>query len=245
MTEIRGYIEQRIRRPIPPDSCVVPGSTPVVAFGKARTATVATLGLNPSRVEFLDRDGRELVGDARRLSTHWSLGLSDLSNASPSAIAQIIQDCDTYFQRNPYWQWFSQLEQVVQACGASYCDGSACHLDLVQWATDPTWGKLPQALRERLIDADAEFLMEQLSQENINLLLVNGSGVVRQLCRRLAVTLDEVDRIQGLGQYPTRLLAGTTTSRVRVIGWSVNLQSSFGVSSQLRSEIARRVGKLK
>ena len=48
---IPDYIEQRIRRPIPSDTYVVPGSTPVVAFGNALTATVATLGINPSRAE--------------------------------------------------------------------------------------------------------------------------------------------------------------------------------------------------
>ena len=36
-------------------------STPVVAFGNARVARVATLGLNPSCIEFLNRAGQELV----------------------------------------------------------------------------------------------------------------------------------------------------------------------------------------
>lgn len=41
-------IEQRIRRSVSGGS-VVPGSTPVVAFDDPTTATVATLGLNPSQ----------------------------------------------------------------------------------------------------------------------------------------------------------------------------------------------------
>ena len=72
------YIETRIRRSPPERSCIVPGSTPVLAFGDARSARVATLGLNPSRIEFLDKAGVLLEGDNRRLATHASLGLSDL-----------------------------------------------------------------------------------------------------------------------------------------------------------------------
>ena len=92
MTAIPDYIEQRIRRPIPADSCVVPGSTPVVAFGNARAAIVATLGLNPSKLEFLDDSGNELVERMRRLATHRSLGIFDLSNAPTSKIEQVLRD---------------------------------------------------------------------------------------------------------------------------------------------------------
>ena len=99
MNTISEYIERRIRRPVPPDSSVIIGSTPVASFGNARTATVATLGLNPSRVEFLDRNGNQLVGGDRRLATHRSLGVSNLSDAPASVIDQFLRDCDTYFQR--------------------------------------------------------------------------------------------------------------------------------------------------
>ena len=247
MTQTPEYIERRIRRPIPLDSHVVAGSTPVVSFGNAHSATVATLGLNPSRVEFLDRNGNELIDSSRRLATHTSLGTSDLASAPASVVAQVLNDCNAYFHRdrNPYRQWFDQLELVVNACGASYSSGSACHLDLVQWATDPTWGNLrPATLRNRLLDADSPFLIEQLSNENFQLLLVNGMGVVRQLQPMVNVTLDEVDPIVGFGNHDTRLFTGKICDRVRVIAWSTNLQSSFGVTSELRTEIAERVGEL-
>ena len=245
MLEITDYIEQRIRRSIPPDSCVVTGSTPVVAFGNARTATVATLGLNPSWHEFQDDAGKMLAGPERRLATHQSLGVSDLTDAPASVIVKVLQDCDMYFQRKPYRWWFDQLEEVLQGCGASYYDGSACHLDLVQWATKPTWGKLqPRDLRNRLMDADAEFLRQQLSNENIRLLLVNGRGLIDQLQRRLGATLDEVDPIAGLGRYDTPLFRGTLFARVSIFAWGTNLQSSFGVTSELRTAIANRVTSL-
>ena len=242
MATVPRNIDLRVRRPVPADSCIVPGSTPVLAFGNALCATVATLGLNPSRVEFLDRDGRELVGRDRRLATHRSLGITDLSTAPQSAIAQVLDDCNEYFRRNPYWKWFGQLEQILNACGASYCDGSACHLDLVQWATDPVWSKLrPREIRQRLLDSDAEFFKEQLANENIELLLVNGRGVTKALERQFTVALTEVDRIDGLGRQPTDLSVGEIFGRVRIIAWNINLQSSFGVRNELRSELANRV----
>ena len=245
MTYIPDYIEQRIRRPIPNGSKIVPGSTPVVAFGNSRIATIATLGLNPSRKEFLDDCGQELSGGERRLATHKSLGLSDLPNASPKAIKQVLQDCDSYFQRNPYWDWFRQLESVLQQCGASYKDGSACHLDLVQWATDPTWNDLrPAKLKKRLIDADAGFLKAQLVNENITLLLVNGNGPAQQVRRKLGATLRDIDYIDGLWRHRVRLCEGKVFGRVRVISWNPNLQSSRGVGNELKLEIAKRVADI-
>ncbi|MDZ4820171.1 MAG: hypothetical protein SGJ20_14480 [Planctomycetota bacterium] len=243
--QVPEYIERRIRRPIPPDSCVVDCSTPVVSFGDAHTATVATLGLNPSRVEFLDRNGNELIGPNRRLATLTSLGASDLTNAPLESVAEVLSDCNSYFERNPYRQWFDQLELILDACGVSYYNGSACHLDLVQWATDPTWGSLrPPALRNRLISADSRFLVEQLSNENIRLLLVNGMGVIRQLQSTAHASLDELKPIVGLSRQNTRIFMGMIVDRVRVIAWSTNLQSSFGVTTELRNEIARRAAEL-
>ncbi len=235
------YVAERIRRPVPPNACVVPGSTPVVAFGEFRRATVATLGLNPSRIEFLDHHGLELTGTARRLATFASLGVRDLASASSSAVAQVLADCDSYFQRRPYMRWFGQLVPILAACGASYQDGTACHLDLVQWATDPTWAKLePASLRRQLVADDAAFLLEQLKYERIKLLLVNGNGVWSEL---RCSDVQEHEPISGLGWRDIRIFTGMI-EQVRVIGWSVNLQSSPGVTNRQRCELARRVGSL-
>ena len=239
-----GYIERRIRRPIPP-WCVVPGSTPVVALGNARTATVATLGINPTRAEFIDRDGNELVGADRWLATHTSLEISDLSGAPESAIEQVLNDCNEYFQRNPGWQRFKHLEQVLNGIGASYCDGSACHLNLVQWATDPVWNRLPASEKRALINGDAYFLQGQLRSENISLLLVNGNAVIEQLREKyINADFPEFDRIEGIGRHPVRLFARRLPDGIQLIAWSINLQSSVGVSSELREELAKRVERI-
>lgn len=248
MTKIPDYIDKRIRQPIPSGLCVVPGSTPIVAFGDARTAKVATLGLNPSSLEFQDRSGNDLVGCFRRLATHSSLGVEDLANAPPPTIAQVLKECNSYFECNPY-EWFNDLELILNACGVSYCDGSACHLDLVQWATKPTWSKLVPTARNCLFDADARFLKQQLSNENIGLLLVNGTGVKDQLQKVFKTDfkercLDELGSIPGFNGNCTRLFTGTVLNRIRVIAWNVNIQSSRGVTNELRCLLAERVGQI-
>ena len=238
-SQVPDYIERRIRCPVPADSRVIPGTTPVVAFGDVSQARVATLGINPSLAEFLQQ-GKELIACDRRLATHRSLGVSDLEKAPAAAIEQVLADCNGYFQRNPYRGWFDQLEPVLKACGASYYDGTACHLDLVQWATDPVWSNLPTEVQCRLLRNDTPFLLEQLTTENIEILLLNGRTVVSATSKEMNTTFDEF----GLAHQDTRLFAGMVRDRIQVVGWSKNLQSSPGVTRKLKKALAEKVGEL-
>ena len=55
----------------PPDGCaVVPGSTPVVSFGHPLKPEVATLGINPSSREFLNR-GKTLFSGSVWATASW------------------------------------------------------------------------------------------------------------------------------------------------------------------------------
>ena len=222
------YIENRIRQRKPDGIPVVPGSTPVVAFGDVRNAEVATLGWNPSKVEFLDRHGDELKGAEQRLETLSSLGGSDLSLATVHSIRSVFEGCNGYFQRRPYRRWFDRLEKILCVLGKSYYAGTACHLDLVQWATDPTWGRLEPTHKKTLLEADLPFLLKQLSQEHIGLLLLNGSGIARAYSEMLGCELTET---VVTGKISLKLFSGWTAHGARVIGWNKNIQSSFGVSN--------------
>jgi hypothetical protein len=245
-TDLPDYIVQRVRRPIPANSSVVPGSTPVLSFGNVQRATVATLGLNPSVREFLDKNGAELAGPSRRLSTCQSLGIKSLSCASDDTVRQVVEECNAYFQGKPYNQWFNQLESILAALKVSYKDSSACHLDLVQWATNPTWSRLkPANVRSQLLRADGPFLLEQLRNEKIKLLLVNGKGAFVQLQKLTAMSFREKSLNLSVRVYQKPVLfVGTLFGHVRVVGWSTNLQSSFGVTNELRSELACRVAEI-
>lgn len=236
LTATPDYVAARIRQRSPTGLPVVVGSTRVVAFGDVRTARVATLGLNPSKVEFLDYGGRELTGDERRLETLASLGVTDLASAPDETVARVFNGCNTYFKRRPY-RWFDRLGKVLENLGASYVGGSACHLDLVQWATDPTWGGLSPAQRRTSIASDIDFLRRQLENEHVRLLLLNGKSIVRGCEKWLEIPLREAESVVG---SRVRMFTGNSDRGVRVIGWNINLQSSFGVTN---TEIAQ-IGEL-
>jgi hypothetical protein len=193
-----------------------------------RKSAVATLGWNPSKLEFLDRDGDELVGDERRLETLASIGENDLVAASPNAVRRVFHACNNYFHRQPY-RWFNKLEKILKHIGASYHDDSACHLDLVQWATDPTWGNLSRSVQIRLIDTDLPFLDHQLSQEKFRLLLLNGRGVMKAYEERLGGKLTQSPLLRD-GRL--KLFTGRDARGLKVVGWNINLQSSFGVRNR-------------
>jgi hypothetical protein len=238
LSSLPKYIESRLRRPPTSDLAIVPGSTPVICFGRFSTSTVATLGLNPSKQEFLDKAGVELDGPRRRFETLNSLGIASLGEAPTERVELVAAACEEYFNRNPYRRWFDQLEPVVSAAGGSYYSGSACHLDLVQWATDPTWGALSDAQRTRLLSEDVGFLRDQLRNSQIRVLLLNGRAVIRHFAAAMCVTLRHVP-----GVHKTAFVSASVLG-VRVIGWSTNVQSSFGVTNELRRALAEHIREL-
>jgi hypothetical protein len=208
----------------------------VVAFGDPARAEVATLGINPSANEFL-QDGRLLTGKQRRLATLESLGAQRLDQLTEAQVATIVADCATYFQRRPYRRWFDPLDELLRAgADASYYDGSACHLDLVQWATQPMWGKIADPMaRQALLDDGVPHLRNQLAQENVRLVLLNGRQIIDQVVALGLADLDEVGHLP-LAGHTCRLYAGTKDA-VRWVAWSTNLQSSWGVSKTFKQEL--------
>jgi len=243
MDHIPDYLEARVRRPIPSQLCVVPGTTPIIAFGDFMNARVATLGLNPSRQEFLTRRGELLEGSKSRFETLRSLGVSSLEAAPISAVKKVIETCRAYFEpnANPYMAWFGQLERLLAKIGASYLDNSACHLDLVQWATDPTWAALDDTTKSTLLAADVPFLIEQLRRHNVRVLLLNGRSVISQLERSAHCLMEQLDSISW--GRTAALIYGGHLEGVHVTGWTPNLQSSHGVTNELRKQIAARVAQ--
>lgn len=234
------YIEERIRQIPPPDLHIVSGSTPVVAFGNPKKARVATLGLNPSKHEFLNKNGEELVENERRLETLNSLGLQDLNNISDQQVEQIWQSCNNYFSRNPY-QWFDPLEKILKHFNVSYYSGTACHLDLVQWATNSAWSKLSKSIQKNLILQDKNFLNKQLIHENIEILLLNGRSVINNFQNIFECHLNEDTKLEE-NQLNSKIYQGRLLG-IKVIGWSINLQSSHGVTNTFIEKIAETVVK--
>lgn len=176
-------VAERVRRRVPVGLGVVPGSLPVVSFGDPSRARVATVSLNPSWIEFLSPGGEWLLGGDRRLASLRSLGVDRSEDLSDGQVAEVVADCNTYFERPTWYRaWFHWLDSLLAGSGAgSYLDGSACHLDLVQWATRPAQGELPRAAWRRLVDDDREFLAWQLAASGVGVVLLNGASIVTGL----------------------------------------------------------------
>ena len=244
MPTIPRFIQDRLRERPPLNCGVVPDSTPVISFGNPETARVATLGLNPSKNEFLDDSGEFLAESERRFETLKSLRRKSLEEADYATLKVVVESGNAYFQRNPYEKWFRPLDEIVQKAGASFFEGTACHLDLVQWATDPVWRKLSRANRRDLLERDVGFLMQQLRYYPFEVLLLNGRGVMTAFQRLAEFAFEHSRRLSGPSHAPATLSYGRWESRLMVIGWSCNLQSSHGVTKELRGEIAKSVEKI-
>lgn len=224
------WLVSRVRRdPAPVPGLVVAESTPVVCFGDQRTATVATLGINPSAREFLSPAGELLEGAERRLETLRSLGAERLSRLSDDQVdALLLGDYDYFKSGHKPYRWFDYLKPVLAQVGASYEMGTACHLDIVQWATVKKWGDVDPALRTQLIAGDEPFLVHQLTWDRpevgrFRLVLVNGKTCIDQ-CRSIGIPWSPLDDLI-VNDRKTRFYRAEWHG-VRLLGWTANLPNS-------------------
>jgi hypothetical protein len=221
---IQPEVESRIRRAIPESAGVLSGSLPVVSFGDPGAAAVATVSLNPSWREFLAPSGEWLLGGKRRLASLHSMRVKDPCELDAGQVSQIVADCYGYFKGgNWYRLWFGWLERLLTDSGlGSYLDGSACHLDLVQWATRPAQRKLPAEAWQRLVDEDREFLRWQLAHANVSAVLVNGASVLGGLREAGLVSDLAEDRLEYQADEGTgylRVFCGASEG-IRFLGWN-------------------------
>lgn len=234
---------EMVRREPPLLDVIVASSTPVISFGDFRSASVATLGINPSNREF-EINGRLLTGESRRLSTLVSLGAKSLDTLSDEQVLTVIRECNAYFE-GPYYGWFDTLNKVlVDGLGVSYLDRSACHLDLVQWATKSKWSFLTNAQRQTLLRDGESHLRSQLSNSNISLVIVNGSAVWSAIELAGLGKVVEIDRVFfGKNRTPCRILQ-MSNSTSTYLGWSSNLQSQHGANSpELLNQLSQVLGR--
>ncbi|WP_181347388.1 hypothetical protein [Thalassobacillus sp. CUG 92003] len=217
----------------PPEGCsVVPGSTPVIAFGRFKHAEVATISLNPSHREF------ELVRGQRRFHTLESLGVREHNEITESHALQIQDYCERYFERPGivYKDWFDRVSDFLKASsGYDYYDGTACHLDLSQWATSEVWGRLTSKQKKSLVSTK-DLLASILSNGNIHTLYLNGKTTSKEIFKYLKVSPKKVilrNTIQGgksmlkLEGYTADIekISGTLlNSPIRLIGWNLYLK---------------------
>jgi hypothetical protein len=241
------------------EASVIPWSCPVPSFRDLSRSKLATLGINPSNREFVDTSGKELEGSSRRLHTLRSLGLSRWSEANPRHLESIVDSCRTYFSRNPYDRWFRRLDYVISGTKASYYNASskACHLDLIPYATACKWTGLSHQQRSSLLAIAGDTLGLLLRESPVRLLILNGNSVVQQFQEIAGIRLDKHMKsawslprrsdsdVSGFAyKGAVRNLGGIKLKHeVLVLGFNHNIQSSFGVTTEVSTAIRRWIAR--
>ena len=231
MMMIHEFEIERASRPIPKGLGVVPQSTPVVCFGEFNTAEVASLGINPSHGEFLGGSGQLLSPEKTRLLSRADVGVADHTALSPAQAEDVVAASRRYFRTNPYLKWFSPMERwILEPLGASYFDGSACHLDLSQWATQPVWKNLAESQRAELLRQDAPFLEQQIEEGRFRLIVLNGKSAISQMMTAGIVELERTNSVK----TPSANFEIWEGNRgvTRFIGWNRYLQSAIPDTSR-------------
>ena len=212
----------------PPDGCCVPvGTVPTIAYGDPAEARVATIGLNPGHghQRSARRDAEPIVAP----------------NAQEGKYGydyfEVFGDAPGYFR---------PLERIIVACGASYLDGSACHLDLAQWPTSERWSDLPKkcaadAQGKLLADGVHLFKQQLMESHGIRLLLGDGIRVKEQMEGRLGVEAPCIDTLTVSGYKRTmRVFSGEALDRF-YIGWNWPL---IRIGSKMVEKLAQRVSEI-
>jgi hypothetical protein len=223
-------LSARLRRPGSPHT--VEGSLPVLFFGDLLTARVATVGLNPSHQEYLDRSRQnELDGHARRFETLGSLHASERATLSPEQCERAMRTMREYFRPGrPVYPWFENLDRVMRGIGFRYDRGEVAHLDLVQEATDPTWSGLkkecPSEIKA-LRAADIPFLCWQLETFPLQIVVCNGRSAFDEVFRLVDGREIRRDTLFRLTWYAAIGSIGGRT--IGLVGWNIPLRRPTGL----------------
>jgi hypothetical protein len=169
----------------------------------------------------------------------------------------ILRSCRSYFEGNPYDRWFKVLDNVLEAANVSYYDGSAsaCHLDLIPYATSLKWAALTTKQRATLLRATADVLGVLIRDSPIRVLMLNGRSVVEhfEACSGARLQRKLMDgwtlpRQSGKGvvgisyRGVLREISGVPLRHpLTVLGFNHNLQSSFGVTKVATDAIKKWV----
>lgn len=224
-----------------PTTATVKGSLPVLFFGNFFTASIATIGINPSRQEYLSPLGQELKGNARRFETLSSLGAGARRDLSRLQMLGAVERMCGYFDPGrPKFAWFNALGRVVDGLGFSFANGSAVHLDLVQESTDPVWSELVKARPEEarsLLHRDVEFLCRQIEARPFRLIVCTSKSVLKEVGQvfRIRVSAEgKLERVKWtVGQISTK-------GRVLgVVGWNVPLARATGLTAEGQRDLGR------
>ena len=229
--EIQERVIERAMENFPAIEQLVVGSTPVVSFGNPGPAKLITIGINPSSSEFqvFGKSKNLLPVEKKRLVDLETLGLKNPKSLNREQAIRVIEGCYNYFDmknHNPYMTWFKHLnDNINKHFGLDYLDGSAAHLDLVQWATDPVWGGIKsEVTKDELLKSDSEFLRYQVGAKKYDIVFMNGRKVKDQLEGTGIVDVTQTKstsyKTKTKKTLPLEFFKGTTSNGSLALGWS-------------------------
>lgn len=232
---------------------IIKWGCPIPLFGDITRSSIATIGLNPSNKEFVDNLGRELRGADRRFPTLSSLKLKKWADADASHLKVIVTACEKYFSNNPYDIWFKKLDGVISGTQASFYnpENSACHLDLIPYATKGKWTTLSSEQKNILIHTSRSTLGLLVRDSPISVIILNGRSVVKYFEEIAEVTLESevmldwslkrvgMNHVKGIAYSGwIRNISGVDLGRdILILGYNHNIQSSFGVTTGIINKI--------
>jgi len=173
---------------------ILGSSIPVLFFGHATTAKVATVGINPSSREFV-------TGKGDPLSLPRFFIPSTPCNGNPLQEIEAIstvQSMFAYFDTHPY-KWFDGPTAFLDSMGTSFINGTAVHTDIASpYATCEPWGQLSHDQQETLEEHGFDLWKRTISKIP-NLQAIVGMG---KRWRSLPIDFDNI---------PLSTILGTTT----------------------------------
>lgn len=241
--------------PIFIESSVIKWASPIISFGNLEKAKVATVGLNPSDMEFVDRNKEELKSDSRRFHTLSSLNIEKWDDLDDHQTMKILEMNKRYFSNNPYNLWFKKLNYLLEDSDLSYYFplNNACHIDIVPYATSKKWVELKSEEKQYLINKSKEILDNILKVSNISFLVLNGRSVIENFQKVFDINF-EVNHQSSwdLKQNGGRIVKGYSfignisnvgnvelPRIIKVVGYNHNIQSSFGITKYVLDEIKK------
>jgi hypothetical protein len=231
-------MRQRVR--ISPSMSSVRGSLPILFFGDAFHARVATVGLNPSRYEYLNETGQVLSGQCRRFDSLFSLCAGSREEISDSQADQAIDMMRSYFDKGKpvYGMYFKHLTNFLKGIGTSYQERCATHLDLVQEATDPIWAHLSPQERATLLERDLPFMVWELeSLPFLKAIFCAGKTVSEMLKASIRVEVGDTGSMKRIRWWLGSAVVGNRN--LAIGGWNYPLDRPTGLGTTGELELGK------
>lgn len=225
------FLLRRIQQPVPTNTPIVPISLPVTSFGNPNTARVATVGINPSSGEFCSPNKKPLPLEKKRFVDREVLGLAPTDIPTPEQALRVLEGNHNYFKTGNAYKWFDAMQEwALNPLGVSYGDGSAVHLDIVQWATDPVWDKIEHPYNKLdILVNDREFIYDIMRNGEFDLVVLNGATVLNHMAELklfyAEYSVKETFTKDNGKQTSVTFVIGKVNG-APAVGWSANIPSS-------------------